>query len=312
MTQVLTGDPLGWILEKPTAITVGVFDGVHLGHQAVMARLREVAENGGLVTGALTFEPHPLELVNPAGAPKLLTSIEQRIEMLAECGMEVVGVLPFLQIRDLPPRMFALEVLAQRLQARHVAVGADFRFGQDRAGDIASLAAFGEEGGFEVEVVEMVGAVGGEVVSATRIRSLIAAGEVMAAARFLGRPFEVRGQVIRGDGRGRTIGFPTANLYVPERMAVPADGVYAAWAELAGETFPSLVNIGVRPTFGSDRRVVEAYLVDFEGDLYGRELALRFVDRLRPERRFESVEALVEQLHRDVETGRTRLTHQSG
>lgn len=298
--KVLTGDPLAWRVDHPTALTIGVFDGVHLGHQRVMSTVVSRAERGGTTPTALTFDPHPLEFLAPERAPKLLTDIDQRIELLVGLGIEVVGVLPFPQIRDLPASVFAREVLAECLKARLVVVGGDFRFGKERSGDAALLAELGAQLGFEVETVEMVGE--GEVVSATRIRRYVAEGEVEAAARLLGRPFELRGRVIRGDGRGREMGFPTANLHIPERMAIPADGVYSAWAVVDDEAHPAMVNIGVRPTFGVSARTVEVHLIDYRGDLYGKMMRVRFVERLRDERRFPSIEALISQLRSDRES----------
>jgi|FLYL01.1.fsa_nt_gi riboflavin kinase/FMN adenylyltransferase len=297
--KVLTGDPLSWVFDQPTAVTIGVFDGVHLGHQRVMATLVDLAAREDLVPAALTFDPHPLEFLAPERAPKLLTDVEQRIELLEGCGIRMVGVMAFPHIRDLPAPVFAREVLSERILARHVVVGRDFRFGRDRTGDTALLGRLGEELGFRVETVDMVTVAHGEIVSATRIRAYVAAGDVEAAARLLGRPFELRGRVIRGDARGRTLGFPTANLHVPARMAIPADGVYAVWAVVGDQTHPAMANIGVRPTFGVSARTVEAHLLDFDGDLYGKVLRLRFVARLRDEKAFASVEELIDQLEAD-------------
>jgi riboflavin kinase / FMN adenylyltransferase len=307
VTRLLTGDPLGWVLGRPSAVAIGVFDGVHLGHRIVLAELVEEALARSLVPVALTFDPHPLEFLAPDRAPRLLTDIDRRAELLGRCGVEVVGVLPFLQIRDLAPEAFAVEVLAGRLEARVVAVGADFRFGYGRSGDVDALRALGDRLGFEVEPVELVGHSDGEVVSSSRIRAMLEEGRVAEAARLLGEPFQIRGPVVHGDSRGRGIGFPTANLHVPERMALPGNGVYAARARLGDQTHRSVVNIGVRPTFGQTQRVVEAHLLDVDLDLYGSVLSLGFVDRLRDERRFAGVDELVAQIARDVEAGRQVL-----
>ncbi len=296
MSEAWTGDPLSWRIGRPTAVTIGVFDGVHRGHRAVLGDVVGRARSRDLVPVALTFDPHPLEFLEPDRAPKLLGSIEQRIELLWTCGVDVVGVLPFPEIRDLAPDVFANEVLADRLSARLVAVGSDFRFGRDRKGDIELLVTAGRAAGFEVQTVSLVEAADGEVVSSSRIRGLLASGELDDANRLLGRRFELRGPVIHGDGRGRQIGFPTANLHIPDRLAVPAYGVYAVWATWEGREAPAVVNIGVRPTFGENRRMVEAHLIDFDEDLYGIDLSLRFVRRLRDERRFDSVDALVLQI----------------
>jgi riboflavin kinase / FMN adenylyltransferase len=249
-----------------------------------------------------------LEFLAPDHAPDLLTTVEQRADLLADCGVQILGVLPFLEIRDLDPRAFVIEILSLRLHAAAVAVGENFRFGRDRGGDPGLLAEMGESCGFTVEVVEMVGDGGPDgVISSTRIRALLAAGEVSMAAVLLGRPFALTGPVIHGDARGRTIGFPTANLHIPERMAIPANGVYAAWVDVDGSRQPAVVNIGVRPTFGVSQRTIEAHLLDFDGDLYGKMLTLRFVSHIRQERKFDGVEQLVAQITLDREEAARRL-----
>lgn len=299
--MILRGDPFGWHVDvEGTAVAVGVFDGVHRGHQQVMADLTAMARSRGLVPAALTFDPHPLEFLAPDRAPDLLTTVEQRAELLAECGVEILGVLPFLEIRDLDPRAFVTEILCLRLKVGAIAVGENFRFGRDRGGDPALLHELGDANGFTVDVVEMVVHAGPDgVISSTRIRELLAAGDVRLAAVLLGRPFVLVGPVIHGDSRGRTIGFPTANLHIPERMAIPANGVYACWVERNGARHAAVVNIGVRPTFGVSTRTIEAHLLDFDDDLYGESIALHFVDRIREERRFDGVDALVAQIATD-------------
>lgn len=298
--QILTGDPFDWEIERArAAVAIGVFDGVHRGHQAV---LRHVTDRASEIDGraiALTFEPHPLEFLDPDRAPDLLTTIDQRAAVMEECGVEMVGVLPFQQIRDLDPTLFAVEILSIRLNARWLTVGENFRFGRDRKGDADLLHRIGDERGFGVDVVSMVGGESDEVISSTRIRALLAAGDVQGAAALLGRRFELEGPVVHGDARGASIGFPTANLHVPERMAVPANGVYATFAQVAGQRHQAVVNIGVRPTFGVNTRTVEAHLISFDGDIYGEDVALEFVDRLRDERAFEGLDALTEQIAAD-------------
>lgn len=305
--RVLRGDPFAWAVEgSGTALTVGVFDGVHLGHRAVLRLLVDGAREAGLVPGVLTFDPHPLEILAPERAPLLLMTVERRIERLAEEGVEMVGILPFDLIRDTPAEIFARRLLAERLRARQVVVGADFRFGRDRIGDVGLLRRIGAESGYEVVVVDLVGSEDGTL-SSTRARRLLAEGDVEAAAAVIGRYHEVSGRVVEGSHRGRDIGFPTANLEVSGRIALPADGVYAAEALVEGEVHPAVVNIGRRPTFGPGARVVEAHLLDLSRDLYGEHMTVRFVARLRPERRFASVDALAAQLHRDVVEGRRIL-----
>jgi riboflavin kinase/FMN adenylyltransferase len=307
MTQVLTGDPATWERVRGSALTVGVFDGVHLGHQALLERVCRLAAGGREAT-VLTFDPHPLEVVAPERAPRMLTTIPQRVELLSALGVATVGVLDFGRIRHLSAEEFAVEILAGRLRAEVVAIGADFRFGRDRRGDPELLASVGRSRGFDVEIVATVTGPDGEPYSSTRIRSLLAEGRVAEAASLLGRPYELRATVVRGDARGRSIGFPTANLAMDGRMALPADGVYAVRARVAPQgDYPAVVNVGVRPTFGGGRRTVEAHLLDFEGDLYHQEVSVRFVERLRGERRFGSVEELRAQLAVDVEAGRAAL-----
>jgi riboflavin kinase/FMN adenylyltransferase len=273
---------------RPRRVAVGEFDGVHLGH-------RKVIEGSDTV---LTFEPHPLQVVRPEAAPRLLTSLDAKAELIATLGVEELVVIPFDdRFAHQTPQDFVDHVLVERLTAAHVSVGENFRFGYRAAGDPAMLAA---DGRFETRIVPLVEA-DGEIVSSSHIRALIQAGEVDTAARFLGAPFQMRGEVVAGDRRGRELGFPTANIVPDEALVCPGHGVYAARAD--GSC--AAVNVGVRPTFGTGRAVlVEAFLIDREVDLYGQTLKIDFFTRLRGERRFESVDALVQQMHRDVE--RTR------
>ncbi len=306
--KVLDGDFEAWVPpEGGAAVAVGVFDGVHRGHQAVLAGLtRRAAELGGLVTTVLTFDRHPLEVIAPDRAPRLLTTPQRRAELLAAAGVERLAVLTFDErVRGMTPEDFAAEVLVGALGASLVTVGADFRFGKDRSGDVTELKELGLGLGYYVEEVDLLG--DGAPVSSTRIRAAVAAGDVAEAAAQLGRLFELVGEVVEGDRRGATIGFPTANLALPDNLLLPGRGVYAAWVEVGGAMHPAVVNVGVRPTFGGEREMVEAHLLDFDGDLYGRELSVRFVARLRDEQRFAGVDELVAQIGRDVVAGRARL-----
>lgn len=296
---VLEGHPFEWEVASLTAVTIGVFDGVHIGHRRVLGDLVDRSRKEGITPAVLTFDPHPLAVLAPERAPLMLTSVEQRISQFRSLGVEVVGVLYFPDIRDLTAGEFAHQVLADALQARRVIVGADFRFGRDRGGDSVFLSKVGAERGFDVSVVDMFGHLDG-VVSSTRIRRLLEDGKVEEAATLLARWYELVGRVVKGDGRGHQIGFPTANLALPSGRAVPANGVYAAWASIKAIERAAVVNIGTRPTFGSSERTVEAHVLDFEEDLYGSEVPLSFVARLRPEKRFESVEGLTGQIHQDV------------
>jgi riboflavin kinase/FMN adenylyltransferase len=268
---------------------VGVLEGVHAGH-------REVIRGAGSV---LTFEPHPRTVVAPAAAPKLLTTLEQKADLIAALGVEELIVIPFDgSFAAQTAQEFIDHILVGQLGATWVSVGENFRFGNRARGDAELLRS---QDAFETRVVEMV-ELEGEIVSSSHIRGLIATGAVKDAARLLGAPFELRGTVAHGDKRGRTLGFPTANLVPDPAHAVPDHGIYATRAVVPGlGEWAAATSIGVRPTFVTGRGLlVEAFLLDFEGDLYGRELRLEFLERTRGERRFESVEALVEQMHADV------------
>ena len=276
---------------RPRRIAIGEFDGVHLGHREVIAGNDTV----------LTFEPHPLRVVRPEAAPRLLTSLEVKIELIAALGVQELVVIPFDQgFAHQSPQEFVDHVLVEQLGATHVSVGENFRFGKQAAGDAAMLQA---DERFTTHVASLV-EVDGEVVSSSRIRALVVAGEVDAAARLLGAPFQLRGEVVTGDRRGRTLGFPTANIVPDEALVCPGHAVYAAWAD--GRR--AAVNVGVRPTFGTGRAVlVEAYLLDTDEDLYGRTLRIDFIRRIRGERRFASADALVAQMHEDVRRTRELL-----
>jgi riboflavin kinase/FMN adenylyltransferase len=274
---------------RPRRVAVGEFDGVHLGH-------REVIRGADTV---LTFEPHPRTVVAPHAAPKLLTTLERKAELLAGLGVEELVLIPFDDaFASQAPEAFVDEVLVGQLGATHVSVGENFRFGHKARGDAEMLASRPE---FETRVVPLVEA-HGEIVSSSHIRGLIAAGDVAEAAALLGAPFRLAGEVVHGDERGRTLGYPTANLVPDEAYLYPGHGVYAARTE---DGRAAAVSIGVRPQFVTGRGVlIEAYLLDFEGDLYGATLALDFLERLRGERRFPSVDDLLAQMARDVEATR--------
>lgn len=306
--RVLEGDPREW--PEPTgpgtAVTIGNFDGVHLGHQTVLADLAERASAlGGLPRAVLTFDPHPVAVMAPEHAPRLLTSIDQRIEILDYLGVDTVGVLPFERVRTMNPGQFVGDVLARGLGARVVAVGSNFRFGHDRVGDVESLRAGGMTFGFDVDVVPLLE--GDGPVSSSGIRTMISTGAVDEARQALGRAFELRGEVVGGERRGRSIGFPTANVVPPTGMAIPARGVYAARARIGAHLLPAVVNVGVRPTFSGETELIEAHLLDFEGELYGDQIGLLFEHHLRGEQKFEGIDGLVAQIERDVEAARLLL-----
>lgn len=286
----------------PTAVTVGVFDGVHLGHRMLIDRL-QVA---GYVPTVLTFDPHPAEVLAPGTHPRLITTIEERLDLFAGAGVELVGVLDLAEIRHLQPEEFVSEVLEQRLAMAAMVMGTDFHFGRDRSGDVGYLRRAGDLKGFKVDVVELQTADG--VISSSGIRALIEVGDVSLAADLLGSRYRLSNVVVDGDKRGRKIGFPTANLEPPGRKVIPGHGVYAAFAFLRGRRHEAAVNVGVRPTFGGSNLVVEAYLLDFNDDCYGETMTLEFVERLRPELKFAEVSELVEQMSVDVELVRDVLT----
>ncbi len=293
-----------------SAVVIGNFDGVHRGHQAVIARAREVADAQGLTVVAVTFDPHPMAVLRPEHAPDTLTSIEGRAELLVEAGVDAVLALPF--DRDMAawsPEQFIDRVLVDRLHAAAVVVGANFRFGSRAAGDVATLHEAGESRGFVAEGVPLDG--GPQVWSSTYIRTCLATGDVAGAAEALGRPFTVRGVVVSGDKRGRELGFPTANVPTGGVAAAPADGVYAGWLRRrdTGEVFPAAISVGTNPTFDGVRdRRVESYVLDRDDlELYDVEVEVSFVDRLRGMVAFESVEKLVEQMRDDVDRARELL-----
>ena len=273
---------------RPRRVAIGTFDGVHRGHRAVIEGADTV----------LTFDPHPLEVLHPAAMPKLILPFDLKRDVIDGLGVEELVVIPFdEEFAKLPAEGFIEQVLIERLGAEHVSVGENFRFGARAKGDPEMLAARSE---FETRVVPLI-EVDGETVSSTRIRALIAAGDVAAARRCLAAPVMLEGTVVTGDQRGRELGFPTANLVPDDEMVIPGHGVYAAFAN----GHPAAVNIGVRPTFESGRGVlIESYLIDFDTDLYGQNLRVAFVERLRGERRFPDAESLIAQMRTDVEEAR--------
>ncbi len=297
-----------------SVVTVGVFDGVHRGHQHIVARAIEAAARFGLPAVVITFDPHPDEVIRPGSHPPLLCTVRRRVQLLAGQGCDAACVLPFtLDFSRLGPDEFVRAVLADRLHARWVVVGENFRFGHRAAGDVALLAELGEKYDFGAEGVHLL-AEHGTTISSSEIRSMLNAGDVAGAARDLGRPHRVEGVVVRGHQRGRALGFPTANLETHAYTAVPADGVYAGW--LIGldrdgreeERWPAAVSVGSNPTFDGQDRTVEAYALDRDDlDLYGRHMAVDFATWLRGMVRFDSAEALIEQMRHDVDQAREHV-----
>jgi len=294
--------PVDW---GRSVVAIGVFDGVHVGHRAIVARAVAAADELGLRSVVVTFDPHPAAVVRPEAAPLLLGDVSGRLDLLATLGVDATFVLPFdREISSWSAEEFVARLLVGRLHARRVVVGENFRFGNRALGDVALLTTLGADRyDFDVDAVALVGGggAGGDAVSSTMIRELVAEGDVAAAAAALARPYGLRGIVVRGDGRGRELGFPTANVAVPPGLAVPADGVYAGWLIRAdGSRWPAAISVGTNPTFDGVERRVEAYALDADFDLYGETVRIGFTDRLRGQVRFDSVDELVTQMHQDV------------
>jgi riboflavin kinase/FMN adenylyltransferase len=301
-------------------LTVGTFDGVHRGHQAVLAEIVQRARRRGTESVAVTFEPHPLEVVNPTAAPRLLTLLAERQRLLAAAGVGRVVTLPFTaELARLGPEEFVRDVLRTRLGMDELVLGYDHGFGRGRSGDVAAVRGIGAADGFAVDVVDAVRD-DGQPISSTLIRSAVAHGDLALAERWLGRPYAVLGSVVPGAGRGRTIGVPTLNLPVPDaRKLLPPDGVYAVWVTIEGQgmgdggrvRYGGMMNQGPRPTFGVAERALEVHVFDFAGELYGETVLVEWVRRLRDVQAFPSREALVEQLARDAAAARDSLKRAS-
>ncbi|WP_199257084.1 bifunctional riboflavin kinase/FAD synthetase [Tomitella fengzijianii] len=299
-------------------VTIGVFDGVHRGHRDLIGAAVEAARRRGIRSVLMTFDPHPSEVIRPGSHPAQLSTLARRAELAGELGIDVFFVLPFGQeLSKLSPERFVHELLVERLHVTEVVVGDNFGFGHKAAGDVAVLTELGERFGFTVRGVPLLSE--DEVtVSSTYVRSCVAAGDVEAARAALGRPHRVEGVVVRGQRRGRDLGYPTANVDSAPFTAIPADGVYAAWftrygydtgddALAAGVPYPAAVSVGTNPTFSGQVRTVEAFVLDKDVDLYGQHVAVDFVARIRPMEPFDSVEALIEAMGGDVERARDAL-----
>ncbi|HEX6536561.1 MAG TPA: bifunctional riboflavin kinase/FAD synthetase [Gemmatimonadaceae bacterium] len=293
-----------------TVLTVGTFDGVHLGHRDVLARLVERARALRLDSVLVTFEPHPLEVVNPAAAPPLLTVGAEKLEIVAESGIDYMAIVPFTPtLQRYGAAAFVDEVLRRRFHVRHLVIGYDHGFGRGREGDVDKLRELGADRGFGVEVVDAVMVGDGRPVSSTLIRRAVAGGDLAHAARALGRPYSLSGRVRRGDRRGRLLGYPTINLERPSpRKLLPPEGVYAVRVQTPAGPFAGMMNMGPRPTFGDPTLGIEAHLFDADVDLYGAWVRVEFVRRLRETRAFSGPDALVAQLGRDAEDARRALT----
>lgn len=307
--MTIAHDFSGWP-SGPLHLAIGVFDGVHVGHQALVRAVAQRARSESATPVAATFDPLPIEVLAPAAPPSALSDIEERTRLLAAAGARAVVVFTFTHdFAALTPDEFVTR-LVDAGEVRRICVGDDFQFGRDRAGDVAALRAMGERRGFTVDVVPPV-TIDGAIVSSTRVRNAVLAGSVDIATRLLGRPYSVTGVVEHGDKRGRALGYPTINLEIPRSRLLPRDGIYAVWAMLGERRVMAASSLGVRPTFGGGTRRLEAFLLDFEGDLYGDRIRVEFVKRLRDELRFESAEALSAQIAMDVEETRRVLRQAS-
>ncbi len=289
---------------RPSAVTIGKFDGVHRGHQHLVSQLIEHARRHDLASVAITLHPHPITVLRPNTPITYLCSLEERVATLRALGVDRVGVLSFTsELAQLSYREF-MALLVDQLQLRLLLVGADFALGRDREGNVDAVRSLGVERGFEIEELPLLGE-GDAKVGSGAIREALARGDAEAVARLLGRPFALHGPVVRGAERGRKIGFPTANIAIAADLALPSFGVYLTRAHIGETGYPSVTNIGQRPTFGEVRPTVEVHLLDFDADLYERELRVDLLHRLRPEQRFDGVDELVAQIRRDVATART-------
>jgi riboflavin kinase / FMN adenylyltransferase len=295
-------------VDGPSSVTIGFFDGVHRGHQAVIRRTVEAARRDGLGSVAVTFDRHPLQTLSPGKVPPLLTTLRRKAELIQEVGMDCLFVLEFTEeVSRWPPEAFVDRVLVEGLHARHVAIGTNFTFGHKAAGNLQVLTDLGPTRGFVVEGLSLF-TLNGRRVSSTSIREALAEGDLDWPERALGRRYAIEGTVVAGAGRGRDLGFPTANLRTPDGLLLPARGVYAGRAGTGDRWWRAAVNIGTNPTFGGEPLHLEAHLLDFEGNLEAEVLTVEFWARLRDEERFDSTEALTRQIARDVERTRAVVT----
>jgi len=297
--------------EKDMLLTIGVFDGVHLGHKYLLSQLTEQARQQDLLSGVVTFRQHPQEVLAPQTKLLFLTDLAERASLLKGEGVEAIVTLSFTsELARLSARQF-VGLLKKHLRMRGLVIGPDFTLGWDREGSIDSLRTLGQDMGFTVTVVPPV-MVNGEVVSSTAIRKALADGDIKKVLDLAGHPFSLSGRVTSGAGRGLKLGFPTANLAVAPEQALPADGVYATLAYVDGKTYQSMTNIGRQPTFGGNQRTVEVYVLDYHGDLYGHELKIDIMERLRGEKKFDTIDKLKKQIAEDVKQGRAMLNSRGG
>ena len=297
--------------DKDMLLTIGVFDGVHLGHKCLISQLVAQARQQDLLSGVVTFRQHPQEVLQPQTKLPFLTDLVERSDLLRNEGVEVIIPLSFtVELARLSARQF-LSLLKKYLRMRGLVIGPDFTLGRNREGNADTLRALGQEMNFSVTVVPAV-IIDGEVVSSTAIRKALANGDMKKVHSLTGRPFNLHGRVVIGAGRGVALGFPTANLDIVLEQALPANGVYACWTYIDGQAYQSMTNIGQNPTFGDRKRAIEVYVVDYHGDLYGRELKLDIMERLRDEKKFSTVAELKEQMAEDVKHGKAILNSEGG
>ncbi len=294
------------LAQRPTVLTMGKFDGLHLGHRQLISTAVRHARNLGFLSAVLTWEPHPNVILRPGTPPQLLSTLEEKIELIGSFDPDLLIIAPFTKETKATPAAAYMAQICAALPLRELWVGEGFAMGRDREGDVPSLMAIGQELGFAVGAASKV-EIEDEVVSASRVRELLATGYVERAAMLLGRPFGLRGTVVPGDQRGRVIGFPTANIEISPNHVLPADGVYACRVLLDGTSLPAVTNVGMRPTFGLLQRTVEAHLLDWSGDIYGHTLQIIFLHRLRGEQKFTGIDALITQIRHDAEQARTLL-----
>ena len=304
--MVYQGSPAGW--EAPpdgSAVAIGVFDGVHRGHLRVLEALDDADKK--LTRVAMTFGTHPASLLSPDGAPSRLSTLKRRFDLFEDAGIDRAAVLGFYEeMRIMEPDDFVRRFLVEGLNARFVVVGVGFRFGRGASASTETLADLGSQYGFQVEVVEIACDDSAEIRSTT-IREALVDGAVVRAATMLGRPYDLEGIVVPGDGRGRQLGVPTANVSFPAMLTVPRHGVYAVVAVIDGVGHPAVANLGIRPTFGGEEEVLEVHVFEMDRDLYGRHVRVEFIERVRDERRFESVDDLLDQIHSDIDSARAIL-----
>jgi riboflavin kinase/FMN adenylyltransferase len=293
-------------VKKETLLTIGVFDGVHLGHKYLISQLKEYARQQNLLSGIVTFRQHPQEVLSPQSKLPFLTDLSQRADLLKNEGIEAIITLSFTrELAQLSAGQF-LSLLKEYIRMRGLVIGYDFALGRNKEGNTDALRALGQEMGFSVIVVPPI-IIDGEVVSSTAIRNALAEGDMNRVQNLIGRPFRLHGHVIPGAGRGMELGFPTANLDIDPEQALPTEGVYATWTYIDNKAYQSVTNIGSRPTFSDGERTVEVYLLDYHSDLYEHELKIDIIERLRGEKKFNTVDELKKQITKDVEQGRTIL-----